>query len=148
VNVLIIGGGIAGPALGVALARAGIRAHIVESRPADQAVTGAFLALAPNGMNALTTIGLPGVVTEAGGVPVPEIRFYNATGREIGLLDAHRDTADYGAEPYLLKRGALCDALLRAGLMTGAAVLVTAAAVVLERACLVPPDDETQEPRA
>jgi hypothetical protein len=40
------------------------------------------------------------------------------------------------------------DALLRAGLMTGAAVLVTAAAVVLERACLVPPDDETQEPRA
>ena len=121
-NILIIGGGIAGPALGVALARAGIRAHIAESRPADQAVTGAFLALAPNGVNALETIGLPGLVAEAGGVPVPEIRFYNPTGREIGLLHAHRDTADYGAEPYLLKRGALCDALLRAARRAGVGV--------------------------
>jgi 2-polyprenyl-6-methoxyphenol hydroxylase-like FAD-dependent oxidoreductase len=121
-NVLIIGGGVAGPALGVALARAGIPAQIVEARPADQSVTGAFLALAPNGVNALDTIGLPGLVAEAGGVPVPEIRFYNATGREIGLLDAHRDTATYGAEPYLLRRGALCDALLRAARRAGVRV--------------------------
>lgn len=121
VNALIIGGGIAGAALGVALARAGITAQIVEARPADQAVTGAFLALAPNGVNALATIGLPGLVTAAGGVPVPEIRFYNAAGREIGSLDAHRDPAT-GAEPYLLKRGALSDALLRAARRAGVPV--------------------------
>lgn len=46
VHALIVGGGIAGPALGVALARVGVSVHILEARPVGDEEAGAFLALA------------------------------------------------------------------------------------------------------
>src|SRR3989337_2760668 len=100
-KVLIIGGGIAGTAAGVALARAGISAHIVEGRPEHQASGGAFLAIAPNGINALATLGLGDLVHRAAGIPVPEIQFYNAHGRQVGHLDARDAEQNYGASTYL-----------------------------------------------
>lgn len=118
-NVLIIGGGITGPALGVALARAGIGSHLVEARPADRTGEGAFLALAPNGMNALATIGLTGLIHRAGGIPLPEMRFYNPAGRQIGYLDAAGAGAEYGAQTHLIRRRELCEALLSAATEAG-----------------------------
>jgi 2-polyprenyl-6-methoxyphenol hydroxylase-like FAD-dependent oxidoreductase len=113
-KVLIIGGGIAGTAVGVALARAGISARIVEGRPERQAAGGAFLALAPNGINALATLGLGDLVHRAAGIPVPEIRFYNSHGHQAGHLDARDAEQVYGASTYLVKRGVLEQELLAA----------------------------------
>lgn len=118
-EALIIGGGVAGTALGVALARAGVSAHIVESRPPAQAAGGAFLAISPNGVNALATLGLDDLVHRAGGIPVPEIRFYNGRGRQVGHLDARDAEQSYGASTYLVRRGALQQELLAAARAAG-----------------------------
>ncbi len=56
-HVLIVGGGIGGAALGVALARRGIEADVVERRRA-LADGGAAIVLAPNVMAALGPMGL------------------------------------------------------------------------------------------
>src|SRR5690606_4818908 len=101
-NVIIVGGGIAGPALGVALAKADIAATILEARP-DGAAGGAFLNLAPNGINALAAVGLGEVVERANGVPISGIRFHNATGREIAHLDGRDETQRYGAQNHLVR---------------------------------------------
>jgi thioredoxin reductase len=47
-RALIVGGGIAGPALGVALRRAGLDSVVYESSPVPRDDAGAFLNLAPN----------------------------------------------------------------------------------------------------
>jgi FAD-dependent urate hydroxylase len=57
-KVLIAGGGIAGPAAGIALARAGIGSEIYEAYPREAGDgTGAFLTLTANGQEALRAIG-------------------------------------------------------------------------------------------
>ncbi|HXV92266.1 MAG TPA: NAD(P)/FAD-dependent oxidoreductase, partial [Pseudonocardia sp.] len=120
-TVLIAGCGIAGPALGAALARAGIGSHVIEAHAAGEAQAGAFLALAPNGINALRAVGLGDVVAEAGGVPVPDMRFLNARGREIGRLDGGDFARTYGADTHLVRRGALHEQLRDAARAAGVA---------------------------
>jgi 2-polyprenyl-6-methoxyphenol hydroxylase-like FAD-dependent oxidoreductase len=105
-NVIIVGGGIAGPALGVALAKADLAATILEARH-DGAAGGAFLNLAPNGINALAAVGLGEVVERANGVPLTGIRFHNATGREIAFLDGRDELQRYGAQNHLVRRDLL-----------------------------------------
>ena len=48
-NVLIIGGGIAGPATAMALQKAGIDAVVYEAHPTSADGNGVFLTVAPNG---------------------------------------------------------------------------------------------------
>jgi 2-polyprenyl-6-methoxyphenol hydroxylase-like FAD-dependent oxidoreductase len=64
-HVLIIGGGIAGPALALFLKKAGIAASIHEAYPRCADIGGG-LQVAPNGMAVLDQIGLAGAVTAAG----------------------------------------------------------------------------------
>lgn len=120
-RALIVGGGIAGPALGVALARAGIGSHLVEARP-EPGAGGAFLALAPNGVNALAALRLDGVVVAAGGIELPEIRFCNAAGRRIGHLDNSDAPQRYGAQTHLVRRVRLHEQLLLAARSAGVQV--------------------------
>ncbi len=54
--ILIAGGGIGGLALGIALARLGMRAHILERRP-EFSVAGAGIQIGPNGARALDWLG-------------------------------------------------------------------------------------------
>ncbi|MEX5305618.1 FAD-dependent monooxygenase [Kocuria sp. CPCC 205258] len=116
-NVLIIGGGISGTAAGIALSRVGVPARIVEARSPAQAAGGAFLAVAPNGVAALHTLGLHDLMDQAGGIAVPEIWFHNAAGDQIGHLQA-RGTD--GASPTcLVRRGALQHELLGAARAVG-----------------------------
>jgi FAD-dependent urate hydroxylase len=56
--VLIVGGGIAGPALAIALRRAEIDSIVYESNPKPRDEAGAFLNLAPNGLNVLRELGV------------------------------------------------------------------------------------------
>ena len=63
-QVLVIGGGIAGPAVGMALKRAGIDVVIYEASRAPRDNEGAFLNLAPNGLAVLRALGVPHALDE------------------------------------------------------------------------------------
>jgi 2-polyprenyl-6-methoxyphenol hydroxylase-like FAD-dependent oxidoreductase len=66
VRVVVVGGGIAGCAAALAMARAGHEVVVLEARPADRAAEGAFLTVAGNGMNALRELGVQDEVAAAG----------------------------------------------------------------------------------
>ena len=57
-QALIIGGGVAGPALALFLQRAGIASAIFEARSAAEEDAGYFLNLGPNGVNVLKLLGI------------------------------------------------------------------------------------------
>ena len=98
---LIIGAGIAGPAAAIALRRVGIDAVVFEatSEPRDDA--GAFLNLAPNGINVLRALGLEHVLDRIG--------FQND--RIVFQNDAGRMLADVPVGGITVMRGALSAAL-------------------------------------
>jgi len=79
-RVLIIGVGIAGPALGLALRRAGIRCAVYDAGAAPRDLGGAFLNLAPNGLKVLEGLGLEQRVEELGFVN-DRLVFHDAQGR-------------------------------------------------------------------
>ena len=63
---LIIGAGIAGPAVAMALRGVGIDAVVFEATSAPRDEAGAFLNLAPNGINVLRALGLEQVLDRIG----------------------------------------------------------------------------------
>ena len=63
---VIAGGGIAGPAAAIALARAGIESVVYESSPTFRDDGGAFFNLAPNGVSVLRALGIDGVLDGLG----------------------------------------------------------------------------------
>jgi 2-polyprenyl-6-methoxyphenol hydroxylase-like FAD-dependent oxidoreductase len=117
-KALIIGCGIAGPVTALFLQRAGIEATIYEAHPAPQDEAGAFLVLAPNGVNVLKTLGLDGEV-QAAGFEFAGMRFVNGAGKAIGQMDNRGDAARYGAGSVLIKRGLLHKCLREAALRQG-----------------------------
>lgn len=84
-RALIIGGGIAGPVLAVALRRVGIDATVFERGSRDDDRRGAWITFQANGMDALRAIDLAGPV-ESLGYPVDEISFMNGKGRSLGRM--------------------------------------------------------------
>lgn len=120
-RVVIVGGGIAGPVLGSFLARCGIESVICEGRPASADTEGAFLGVAPNGMNVLGALGLAAEI-ERLGHPCEGFEFQNARGERIGAIDGHDDAARYGARLVMLRRGVLHAALLEHALGRGVPV--------------------------
>src|SRR6267143_431923 len=92
-HVILIGGGIAGPALALLLKKAGIRSTIYEAHPRLEDVGGGF-TIAPNGMNVLEAIGLAESIA-ANGAPVSEYCFRNQRGEVLarysaGLVENYR----------------------------------------------------------
>ncbi|MFD2792811.1 FAD-dependent oxidoreductase [Promicromonospora vindobonensis] len=119
-RVLVVGGGIAGSALALALHRAGLDDVVVaESRPSFDDAGGAFLTLAPNGVNALDAIGHGDVPEAAGGFELSGIDFHNARGRKIAELAGDDDLARYGARSVVLRRARLHGELARRAQQTG-----------------------------
>ncbi|HEY0602553.1 MAG TPA: FAD-dependent monooxygenase [Herpetosiphonaceae bacterium] len=112
-KALIIGGGIAGPVAAIALKRAGIDAEVYETRSESMDHSGAFLNLAPNGVNALKTLGLADRLA-ADGFPSQAILFFNGSGKQVGKLDSTTEEQRYGASNLMLKRGLLHKALREA----------------------------------
>ena len=55
-TAIVIGGGISGPVTAMALARAGIAATVHETRPGPDDAPGGSIAIAPNGVAALSTV--------------------------------------------------------------------------------------------
>lgn len=95
--VLIVGGGIAGPALAIALRRAEIDSIVYESSPEPRDEAGAFLNLAPNGLNVLRELGVENR-TERLGFRNERLVFHSDTGRLL---------ADAPVGGITLMRGAL-----------------------------------------
>ncbi len=89
-TALVIGGGIAGPVTGLALAKAGIQATVYEARPAAADGIGAVLSLAPNGLNALRIVGADAAV-EAVGQPVPGLVMADGSGNRLAVFDGFPD---------------------------------------------------------
>ncbi|WP_066947682.1 FAD-dependent monooxygenase [Microtetraspora fusca] len=85
-TALVIGGGVAGPVTALALARAGITATVFEAHHTAADGVGAMLSLAPNGRDALRTVGADQAVAKVG-QPVPGVVMADATGRR--LADFH-----------------------------------------------------------
>jgi FAD-dependent urate hydroxylase len=105
-RVVIVGCGIAGPALGMFLRRAGIDAVVCERRPGTAVDEGLFLGVAPNGMNVLAELALQQRV-ETISVPCRRFEFQNARGEVIGAIDREHDGLRFGARLQMVRRGDL-----------------------------------------
>ncbi|WP_437580742.1 FAD-dependent oxidoreductase [Sorangium sp. So ce887] len=105
-RAILVGGGIAGPVLGMFLRRLGVEVTIFEAREAPLEREGAFLGIAPNGMNVLADLGMAAAV-QARGAPCAGIRFENARGRRIGVIDQREAARRFGAGLVMIRRGAL-----------------------------------------
>lgn len=81
-HALIIGSGITGPALGMALRHAGIDPVVYEANPVPRDEAGAFLSLAPNGLSVLPALGVANL-TNVLGFQNDRLVFHNDTGRVL-----------------------------------------------------------------
>jgi FAD-dependent urate hydroxylase len=91
-RILIVGGGIAGLSLAIALRRNGAAPELVERSPAWPAV-GAGIVLHANAVRALRTLGL-GEAIEAASAPLPRWGFFDQHGKrlcETDLADLWRE---------------------------------------------------------
>ena len=121
-HALVVGGGVAGPALAVLLRRIGWTVDIFESRegPADE--EGGFFNVAPNGVYVLHQLGVAERLAGEG-FHAEGIRFYNAKGREVGWIDSCDERERYGVENLMLKRAWLHRALREAAEAAGAELM-------------------------
>src|SRR5919108_6023493 len=76
---IVIGAGVAGPAIGLGLHRAGMRAVVYEASPAPRDDEGTFLNLAPNGIAVLRALGV-GYVLDGLGFRNDRLVFHNEAG--------------------------------------------------------------------
>ena len=91
-RILIVGGGIAGLSLAIALRRNGAAASLVERSPAWPAM-GAGITLHANAVRALRALGL-GQAIETASAPLPRWGFYDRDGSrlcETDLADLWRE---------------------------------------------------------
>lgn len=87
-RVIIIGGGIAGPAVSLFLQQGGIESQIFEAYPEPATIGGGF-QIAPNGIRVLEALGLSRRVALAG-APCSRFVFRNQAGRHLGGIDVRR----------------------------------------------------------
>jgi 2-polyprenyl-6-methoxyphenol hydroxylase-like FAD-dependent oxidoreductase len=106
-KALIIGGGVAGPALSLFLKKAGISSALYEAYPHTGGVGGG-LSLAPNGMNVLDELGLADKVKARGTVAL-ENCFRSETGRVLARID--NGSKKYGQPAVTMRRADLHEVL-------------------------------------
>lgn len=107
-TALVIGGGVAGPVTALALRKAGITATVYEAYPAAADGVGAWLALAPNGLAALRTIGADKAV-QALGQPVPGMVMADGAGHRFAAFDGFAELPPTLAMPRAALYRALTD---------------------------------------
>ncbi|MFI8997856.1 FAD-dependent monooxygenase [Streptomyces sp. NPDC053542] len=81
-RALIIGGGIAGPVAAMALQKAGFEPTVHEAFDRTADGVGAFMNIAPNGLDACDCVDLADVVRKAG-FETPAMAFYRHDGRRL-----------------------------------------------------------------
>ena len=114
----VIGGGVAGPVVAMALQRAGIDSVIYESRSQDAGDIGAFITVQVNGLDALRAIDAGGVIGELG-FETPNLKFRSGTGKHLGVAGTGMPLADGTVGRTLLRSDlyrALRDEAVRRGI--------------------------------
>src|SRR5262245_20877973 len=104
-RVIIVGAGIAGPALAIALRRVGIYSVVYESSPSPRDNAGAFLNLAPNGLRVLKALGL-GERSLSLGFVNDRLVFHSETGRVLAEVQVGGMTALRGVVSRALRQTA------------------------------------------
>jgi 2-polyprenyl-6-methoxyphenol hydroxylase-like FAD-dependent oxidoreductase len=131
-QVIIAGAGIGGLTLAIRLAISGFRPIVLEARDeASIATEGAFLTLAPNGMNGLKTIGCDDAVRRAG-IDTRGIAIVNGHGRLLGFAGQDDHESTYGAPSVTLGRGTLAALLIRRARAAGIELRFNARVASLE----------------
>lgn len=120
-RAIVVGCGIAGPVTAMFLQRAGIDAEIYERSEAPRDEAGAFLNLAPNGVNALASLEIADDVAAIGNA-IDGLSFHNAAGKQVGTLDSRNDEQSYGARQVILRRGVLNRTLREAAIERGVSI--------------------------
>ncbi|MCW0213316.1 MAG: FAD-dependent monooxygenase [Pseudonocardia sp.] len=119
-TALVIGAGVAGPVLAMALQRAGIDAEMFEGQLTGADELGSFLTLQVNGMDALRAIGADGAVRGLG-FPTRSMRFFSGTGKELGTMTMGEPLPD-GTVSHLVRRADLYAALRDEAASRGASI--------------------------
>jgi 2-polyprenyl-6-methoxyphenol hydroxylase-like FAD-dependent oxidoreductase len=101
-KALVVGGGIAGPAAALALAKAGIEPLVLERRPVVDPEVGSWFTVAPNGLDALEAIDALAAVRDQG-VQSRSNAMYGATGHRLGKVSLGRPL-DNGLVALTMKR--------------------------------------------
>jgi 2-polyprenyl-6-methoxyphenol hydroxylase-like FAD-dependent oxidoreductase len=126
-RLLVVGGGVGGPAVALAAARLGLDATVLERRPVADPDEGSWVTVAPNGLDALAVLGVLDEV-RAVGHPSRLNRMYGATGRHLGDVPLGVPLDD-GTVALTLKRSALAVLLADAARRAGADVRLGAEVV-------------------
>ena len=127
--VLIAGGGIAGLATALALAKRGIPSHILEQRERFSEA-GAGIQIGPNGVRALEAIGVAPRLATRVSVPEEIIVHQGATGRVLTRMPLGNWIAErHGAPYWVAHRRDLQEALLASASTTTGITITTSFAV-------------------
>lgn len=119
-RLLVVGGGVAGPAVALAARQLGLDATVLERRPVADPDEGSWVTVAPNGLDALAVLGVLDAVRTIGH-PSRLNRMYGATGRHLGDVSLGVPLDD-GTVALTLKRSALAVLLGDAARHAGADV--------------------------
>ena len=82
-RLLVVGGGVAGPAVALAATRLGLDATVLERRPVADPDEGSWITVAPNGLDALDVLGVLDEPARSGPA-AGSTAMYGATGRHLG----------------------------------------------------------------
>lgn len=93
-RVVVVGAGIGGPVLAMWLRRLGMQVVLAGARDSIALGEGAFLGVAPNGMNVLEALGVAETVA-ADGHACDGFRFSNRSARQIGFIDRRQDRKQF-----------------------------------------------------
>ncbi len=117
-TAIVIGCGIGGPTVAMALQRAGIEPRLYEAHPGRAEYAGSFLNLASNGIDALRALDADRPILAAG-FPTPRMVMWSGTGKRLGEVSNGIILPD-GTASLTIRRGllhgALRDEALRRGL--------------------------------
>lgn len=105
-KILIIGCGVAGSALAMALQKCGIHVTIYESQDVTENNGGWVLFIAPNGVNVLKTLGMQDALKKYG-YEYKSMMFENRLGGAITHYDVSDHEIKYGSHGMMIKRSSL-----------------------------------------
>lgn len=119
-KALIIGGGIGGPAVAVALQRAGHEAAIYEAHEGPAESLGLFLGIGVNGLRVLRDLDLIEAIYQVDSIPTPLMVFSSTTGKRLGTLSSGCLDGEHPSPTIM--RGVLQSVLLREAVARGVKV--------------------------
>ena len=120
-RVAVIGGGVAGSASAIALARIGAEVTVYEAYPDPAGPAGSYVSLAVNGLRALDAVGCLEAVQQAG-FPVARQLMWSGRGKLLGDVARGRRPED-SLRSVTLMRADLVTALRAEALRTGARIV-------------------------